>query len=220
MRGMAARPATLKELSNNLGFLREKNFPEIEGHFFLVESREICNNRNQKMNAYYLTPSGLQKVGASDHAEDARHFSQEDTDIPFVMHERIPNPLPTPCGDTKTERNKTKALLDHVFGPGGGEFQWHTHKGKSLKPKKMATPHLFYALRMVWNGSVPPIWKVGDGPNYSDVPMWNKEYKRLAIEELAAELVSRDDAAELEPDLRTQFHEMILKTLTILQLGL
>jgi hypothetical protein len=151
------------------------------------------------MKAYYLSPSGLKQ-----------------TVIGY-----IPSPDPTPFPERTGKRFvDVKALLDRALGPGGGAFVWHTHKGKSYKPSKMATPHLFYALRMVWNHSVPPIWKVGDGPDYSDVPHWNKEYRRLAIQELAKELVSRDDAKELDADLRTQFHEMILKTLTILQLGL
>lgn len=102
--------------------------------------------------------------------------------------------------------------LSHV------RFLWYSHKGERYLPADMATQHLFYALRMVWNHSVPEIWRVGDYPRYADVPNWPESYRRRAITELASELAQRED--RLSENIRQQFHEMILKTITILVLGI
>lgn len=96
-------------------------------------------------------------------------------------------------------------------------FTWYTHDDDALDPADMATPHVFYALRMIWNHSVPEIWRVGDYKKYSDVPRWSAAYRQRAIEELTRELVSRDD---VRSDHRQQFHELVLKTITILTCGI
>lgn len=111
-----------------------------------------------------------------------------------------------------------RSVLDRMFGPGGGRFVWYTHTNEAMDVEDMATPHVFYALRMVWNHSVPQVLKVGDGPNYPDVRRWCETYRRAAIDTLANELSQRED--ELSPELRMELFEMVQKTVVILQLGL
>jgi len=116
------------------------------------------------------------------------------------------------------EWQPARQILDRMFGPGGGRFVWYTHTGEAMDPEDMATPHVFYALRMVWNHSVPRVMKVGDGPNYPDVRRWCESYRKAAINTLASELSQRDD--DLNEELRMELFEMVQKTLVILQLGL
>jgi hypothetical protein len=112
-----------------------------------------------------------------------------------------------------------------VVNFGGGKkqsgFVWVTHKGARLYPCDMATPHLFYSLRMVFNHSVPPVFRVlgpGEEMNrYRDVPYWTADYRREALTQLTAELDSRDD---LDEPLRDQLADIKSNCAVILALGL
>jgi len=101
-------------------------------------------------------------------------------------------------------------------------FVWVTHKNEELYPQSMATPHLFYALRMVFNHVVPPVFRVlgpleRDMKRYDDVKNWSTEYKTRAVEELSKELDTRDD---LDRDLRRQYDDLKLNARTIVALGI
>lgn len=102
-----------------------------------------------------------------------------------------------------------------------GDFIWRTHTGQSRYVSDMASPHIFYALRMIFNHSVPPAFRVlrpGETMNrYPDVPHWTPEYRQAAINAFTRELCSRDD---LEPELQAQFDDMKANTNLILALGL
>jgi hypothetical protein len=102
-----------------------------------------------------------------------------------------------------------------------GDFIWRTHTGQSRYVSDMASPHIFYALRMIFNHSVPPAFRVlrpGETMNrYPDVPNWTPEYRQTAISAFTRELCSRDD---LEPELQAQFDDMKANTQLILALGL
>lgn len=102
-----------------------------------------------------------------------------------------------------------------------GPFIWITHKGAALLPSEMATPHLFYSLRMIFNHSVPPVFRVvGAGEEmkrYRDVPHWNADYRTEALTQLTAELDSRDD---LDETLRDQLADIKSNCAVILALGL
>jgi hypothetical protein len=102
-----------------------------------------------------------------------------------------------------------------------GDFIWRTHTGQSRYVSDMASPHIFYALRMIFNHSVPPAFRVlrpGETMNrYPDVPNWTPEYRQAAISAFTRELCSRDD---LEPELQAQFDDMKANTQLILALGL
>jgi hypothetical protein len=99
-----------------------------------------------------------------------------------------------------------------------GGFDWCSQDGTLYDLQEMATPHLFYALRMVWNHSVPRVWRVGNYKEYPDVPNWHPNYRKAAIEALANELAQRDD--DLNEDCRQQLFEMVLKTIYIIDLGI
>jgi hypothetical protein len=82
-------------------------------------------------------------------------------------------------------------------------FRWVTNKGQILKVKDMATPHLFFSFRMLFNHSVPPVFRVGAFKRYPDVPNWSVEYRQLALEKLLKEIALRadldaDQAAEIK----------------------
>lgn len=110
-------------------------------------------------------------------------------------------------------------------------FVWVTHKGESLLVENMATPHIFYSLRMVWNHTVPPVFRVTDGGGefnrYRDVPHWTDEYKRQALEAFTRELENRNDAdcavysgEPLDGDLLEQWNDIKANARVILALGL
>lgn len=80
-------------------------------------------------------------------------------------------------------------------------FIWVTHNGRSCLPSQMATPHLFHAIRMIFNHSVPAYYRIPGVKHYADVPHWNREYKIQALNELQKELESRKD---YESELSTQ----------------
>lgn len=150
-------------------------------------------------------------------------FSPEDTDIPFEMHEPPPvitDPIDTDFSDEGSDfsTGEMRAALDRYFWPDGGKFYWYTHDDEMMEVQDMATPNIFYALRMVWNHSVPRVWRVGNYKPYSDVSKWSEEYRKAAINTLAAELATRED--DLNEDCRQQLFEMVLKTIYILDLGI
>jgi hypothetical protein len=72
-------------------------------------------------------------------------------------------------------------------------FKWITSDGDALSPKDMATPHLFYALRMIWNNTVPPVFRIGMFRRRSAVGTWPIDYVVQAVDELRKELNTRDD---------------------------
>ncbi len=162
------------------------------------------------MNAYLYSPTGVKEYDPS--------FSPEDTDIPFIMHEPPPE-MPDVEVNPQDDGEDITATLARYYNYQPLGFTWYTHSGEALPPEDMATPHLFYALRMVWNHSVPTMLKVGDGPAYPDVPRWSADYRRDAINALSYELAQRD-GDELAVDQRMELFEMIQKTVSILLLGL
>jgi hypothetical protein len=102
-----------------------------------------------------------------------------------------------------------------------GDFLWVTHKGDVYLLADMATPHLFYSLRMLYNHSVPPVFRVvGPGESmkrYNDVPDWDAEYRTTALRELAHELNKRDD---LDDSLQQQYDDIIANSRVIVALGI
>lgn len=171
---------------------------------------------NHLMNALLYSPTG---VAEYDPTRDIRYplpFAPEPEEI--VESNPTMDDEDTGSDYSTQEWRSLRSVLDRVLGPGGGRFVWYTHTGEAMDVEDMATPHVFYALRMVWNHSVPQVLKVGDGPNYPDVRRWCDSYRKAAITTLANELAQRDD--ELGEELRMELFEMVQKTLVILQLGL
>lgn len=75
-------------------------------------------------------------------------------------------------------------------------FVWRTHKGVDMRPCDMATPHLFYSLRMIWNNVVPPAFRVGKFKRYNDVGEWTDVYLEQATNALLTELLTREDEVD------------------------
>jgi hypothetical protein len=75
----------------------------------------------------------------------------------------------------------------------GRIFIWETNDGAKLPVTKMATPHLFYTLRMIYNHSVPPAFRVGDFKRRKNVDQWPLDYRVQAGREIRRELESRKD---------------------------
>lgn len=76
-----------------------------------------------------------------------------------------------------------------------GPFLWLTHSGDLVKPANMATPHLYYAIRMLFNHTVPAKYRTPESVQeiikYKDVPKWSVAYKKAAAKALRAEFDKR-----------------------------
>lgn len=96
-------------------------------------------------------------------------------------------------------------------------FLWVTHKGKVMELLDMATPHLFYTVRMLFNHSVPPVFRVGEFKRYPDVPNWPIRYRRAAVASMRKELSKRDD---IEDYMRDEMCDMVANSDVIRALGL
>lgn len=73
------------------------------------------------------------------------------------------------------------------------DFVWRTHSGEEYYPEDMATMHLFYTVRMLFNNTCPAAFRVGKFRRYRDVADWSPEYVQQAGKALYDELESRDD---------------------------
>lgn len=138
--------------------------------------------------------------------------------------------LPSPTGLEAVATPDLRKMLERYLSPEAAErfipnapdeFVYRSHNGKQYNVTDMATPHLFYSLRMIFNHTVPPAFRVlrpGEQMRrYLDVPFWTDEYRRNAVEAFVAELENRDD---LDEDLAAQYADMQANTRVILALGL
>lgn len=86
-----------------------------------------------------------------------------------------------------------------------GPFLWLTHSGDLIAPADMATQHLYYSIRMLFNHTVPAKYRTPESvqeiKKYTDVPKWSKVYKKAATKALRAELNKRS-RTELTPAMR------------------
>lgn len=72
-------------------------------------------------------------------------------------------------------------------------FIWESNDGKMNAVTKMATPHLFNILRMLFNHSVPPAFRVGPFTRRENVDKWPLDYKMQAGTAIVNELCERTD---------------------------
>jgi hypothetical protein len=85
-------------------------------------------------------------------------------------------------------------------------FQWRMHGGEIVSPVDMATSHLFYTVRMIWNHRMP-------GPyRFPNCKQWELNYSSVyllkAIRVMLWELSTRDEK-KLNALQRTQLQRMI-----------
>lgn len=62
-----------------------------------------------------------------------------------------------------------------------GEFRWLTRDGTRYRPDEMATHHLFYTLRVLWNHLVPARYVILPLNSYAFGPEYTSEYLRDAL---------------------------------------
>ncbi len=72
-------------------------------------------------------------------------------------------------------------------------FRWRDAGGNYHAPESMETRHLFYTLRMIWNHSMPEVWRIQPFRLYRFQPFYTEEYMRSAITAIGKELLSRPD---------------------------
>lgn len=100
--------------------------------------------------------------------------------------------------DAERVRLKEKRRAEKKAAKARKKFtgKWVTHKGETLELNKMSTMHLFYAVRMIWNHSVPDYAQFDKFDNksmkgYPDVNKWPLTYRRKAWHAMIAELTVR-----------------------------
>ena len=85
-------------------------------------------------------------------------------------------------------------------------FRWRQATGQLVCPKQMATRHLFYTLRMIWNHSMPKEARIEPYRRYRFGERHSPEYLKVAIVAIGTELAARDDLAD---DLSEQLLRMM-----------
>lgn len=97
----------------------------------------------------------------------------------------------------KTKTNRRVKTRGHATTPANPYykpvFRWTTHDGREFRPRDMATTHLFNSIKMLYNNTVPPAFRVGEFRRWKDVATWDPEYLQEAMGELASEFESRTD---------------------------
>lgn len=86
------------------------------------------------------------------------------------------------------------------------KFQWKDKKHVFHKVGEMHTSHIFYALRMIWNHTMPYDEKIIPYRKHNFSSFYTKKYMIEAIKSLAVELYGRND---LPADLAIQFQIML-----------
>ncbi len=108
--------------------------------------------------------------------------------------------------------------------PPRGPFLWLTQKGELKRPHDMASPHVYYALRMLFNHSVPPEFRTPVSIHpvklYADVFGWSAEYRRAAINALSDELRTRNLRIDLDQTMRDGLRWMNMAARLIAAMGI
>lgn len=72
-------------------------------------------------------------------------------------------------------------------------FVWRDMRGNPHVPAKMATRHLWFTIRMIWNHTMPNHVRITPYHAYEFSADYTAAYLRDAVFTLGAELLSRDD---------------------------
>lgn len=84
------------------------------------------------------------------------------------------------------------------------DFQWPGTNGIPARLDQMNTVHVFHALRMTWNHSVPAEFQIS-GARRNLPWITDRNYVCLVLDELHAELMRRDIGEELDEMRLEQF---------------
>jgi len=71
------------------------------------------------------------------------------------------------------------------------EFQWRDRRGEFHDVSQMASRHLFYTLKMIWNHSAPEEFKIEPYKRYYFSPFYTQEYIEQAVRAMISELTRR-----------------------------
>lgn len=85
-------------------------------------------------------------------------------------------------------------------------FRWRDTHGEFHDPTCMATRHLFFTLRMIWNHSMPASAQLHPFKAYTFGPFYSRKYMLEAVRALAVELSTRKDIA---PAWQAQLDHMV-----------
>jgi hypothetical protein len=75
-------------------------------------------------------------------------------------------------------------------------FYWLTQTCDIIHPTAMNTPHLFNALKMIWNNVCPKQFRILPFREWGGIPQWDTEVRRKAIRNLLNELMNRNDRTQ------------------------
>ncbi len=80
--------------------------------------------------------------------------------------------------------------------------RWLTHDKGSIKPKEMATTHLFNTIKMIWNHTVPEDMKLKPYKKYKiDTRVYTHSYISQILRLLLQELSTRSDTELIMRDM-------------------
>lgn len=98
-----------------------------------------------------------------EYIEVLNNWNNEMHEIPLeVFKDNYPHIKITPeIIKTKPKLDPFRAKATIPTSTDGVDMQWKTQDGKTIMASQMETRHMFYALRLLYNKSVPPQHRVG-----------------------------------------------------------
>lgn len=85
-------------------------------------------------------------------------------------------------------------------------WMWRDRQGQFHRPQDMATRHLFYTLRMIWNHSMPLPARLLPYKSYEFTQFYTNSYMQTAVGRLTRELATRRD---ITPSWKRDLEHMI-----------
>jgi hypothetical protein len=155
------------------------------------------------MKAFYLRDDGLQE---ESNFGDYLDFASKDAYVTDLCYEPR-HPAAEEFYDRMAQQNNSRYYREYYAI--ADRFVWITDRNEHLMPCQMATPHLFYALRMLFNNTVAPVFRIeqADFIRHNGVREWPTSYIERAAEELLRELDTRTDIEQWQQD---QIDDMLL----------
>lgn len=86
-------------------------------------------------------------------------------------------------------------------------FRWQTMEGEILTLDQMETTHVFNSLKMIYNNTCPPEFRVGRFIEYRDIAFRPAKERRKCVLVFIAELSRRDDIPAWAMNLLIQMRD-------------
>ncbi len=83
-------------------------------------------------------------------------------------------------------------------------WKWRTQDGRHFRVKEMATAHLFNTILMIWNHTMPESARFPPFRQYQLGDFYTKAYLVTAVQNIATELVTRDDVTARQREILGQ----------------